>query len=106
MQKFKRYSRGGKEENVVRNYAAIDLGTNSCRLVIASPTPTSFHIIETFSRITRLGEGIIKRKRVGQRSNPAHDQGVEDMFGDHQRICADFPGAFCGNRCLSAGQKL
>ncbi len=66
MQKFKRYSRGGKEENVVRNYAAIDLGTNSCRLVIASPTPTSFHIIETFSRITRLGEGIIKENELGR----------------------------------------
>lgn len=41
------------------NYAAIDLGTNSCRLVIATPTPSSFHIVETFSKITRLGEGII-----------------------------------------------
>ena len=42
------------------NYAAIDLGTNSCRLVIATPTPTSFRIVETFSKITRLGEGIIQ----------------------------------------------
>lgn len=41
------------------HYAAIDLGTNSCRLVIATPTPTSFHVVETFSKITRLGEGII-----------------------------------------------
>ena len=41
-------------------YAAIDLGTNSCRLVIAEPTPNSFHVVETFSKITRLGEGIIK----------------------------------------------
>lgn len=40
-------------------YAAIDLGTNSCRLVIAQPTPGSFHVVETFSRVTRLGEGII-----------------------------------------------
>ncbi len=40
-------------------YAAIDLGTNSCRLVIAQPTPSSFHVLETFSRVTRLGEGII-----------------------------------------------
>ena len=40
-------------------YAAIDLGTNSCRLVIAEPTPSSFHVVETFSKITRLGEGII-----------------------------------------------
>ena len=41
------------------NYAAIDLGTNSCRLVIATPTPSSFHVVETFSKVTRLGEGII-----------------------------------------------
>lgn len=40
-------------------FAAIDLGTNSCRLVIAQPTPSSFHVVETFSRVTRLGEGII-----------------------------------------------
>ena len=40
-------------------YAALDLGTNSCRLVIAEPTPSSFHVIETFSRVTRLGEDII-----------------------------------------------
>ena len=40
-------------------YAAIDLGTNSCRLVIAQPTPSSFHVVETYSKITRLGEGII-----------------------------------------------
>ena len=38
-----------------RSYAAIDLGTNSCRLVIAAPTPSSFRIIETFSKVTRLG---------------------------------------------------
>jgi len=46
-------------ESVTNNYAAIDLGTNSCRLVIASPTPSSFRIVETFSKVTRLGEGII-----------------------------------------------
>lgn len=40
-------------------YAAIDLGTNSCRLVIAQPTPSSFKVVETFSKVTRLGEGII-----------------------------------------------
>src|SRR5574344_551473 len=46
-------------ENAKNCYAAIDLGTNSCRLVVAQPTPSSFHIVETFSRITRLCEGII-----------------------------------------------
>lgn len=45
---------------VQNNYAAIDLGTNSCRLVIATPTTTSFRVVETFSRVVRLGEGIIQ----------------------------------------------
>lgn len=47
------------------NYAAIDLGTNSCRLVIATPTKNAFKVVETFSRITRLGEGIIKENKLG-----------------------------------------
>lgn len=48
------------------HYAAIDLGTNSCRLVIATPTPTSLHVLETFSKITRLGEGIIKDNELSK----------------------------------------
>lgn len=48
------------------HYAAIDLGTNSCRLVIATPTPSSFHVVETFSKITRLGEGIIKDNELSK----------------------------------------
>ena len=51
---------------VQRNYAAIDLGTNSCRLVIATPTPTSFRVVETFSKITRLGEGIIQDNELSR----------------------------------------
>ena len=47
-------------------YAAIDLGTTSCRLVIASPTPTSFQVIETFSKVTRLGEGIINDNELSR----------------------------------------
>lgn len=49
-------------------YAAIDLGTNSCRLVIAKPTPSSFHLVETFSRITRLGEGIINGNMLSKQA--------------------------------------
>lgn len=48
------------------NYAAIDLGTNSCRLVIATPTPTSFRVLETFSKITCLGEGIIQNNELSK----------------------------------------
>jgi exopolyphosphatase/guanosine-5'-triphosphate,3'-diphosphate pyrophosphatase len=39
-------------------YAALDLGTNNCRLLVARPTRDSFRVIDAFSRIVRLGEGI------------------------------------------------
>ena len=39
-------------------YAALDLGTNNCRLLIACPTVDGFRVVDSFSRIIRLGEGI------------------------------------------------
>jgi exopolyphosphatase / guanosine-5'-triphosphate,3'-diphosphate pyrophosphatase len=40
-------------------YAALDLGTNNCRLLIAQPTrPGQFRVVDAFSRIVRLGEGL------------------------------------------------
>lgn len=50
------------------NYAAIDLGTNSCRLVVAMPTTTSFRVVETFSKVVRLGEGIIQDNELSPRA--------------------------------------
>ncbi len=40
------------------SFAAIDLGTNNCRLLIARPTARGFRVIDAFSRIVRLGEGL------------------------------------------------
>ena len=42
----------------VNNYAAIDLGTNNCRLLIAKPYGNTYRVIDSFSRIVRLGEGL------------------------------------------------
>ncbi len=39
-------------------FAAIDLGTNNCRLLVARPSEDGFRVIDAFSRIVRLGEGI------------------------------------------------
>src|SRR5437868_8795858 len=39
-------------------YAALDLGTNNCRLLIACPTSDGFRLVDSFSRIIRLGEGV------------------------------------------------
>lgn len=39
-------------------YAALDLGTNNCRLLVARPEGQGFSVVDAFSRIVRLGEGI------------------------------------------------
>jgi exopolyphosphatase/guanosine-5'-triphosphate,3'-diphosphate pyrophosphatase len=49
---------GGARETVSSVYAALDLGTNNCRLLIAAPTADGFRVIDSFSRIIRLGEGV------------------------------------------------
>ena len=47
--------RGGRHGHI---FAAVDLGTNNCRLLIARPTADGFEVIDSFSRIVRLGEGL------------------------------------------------
>jgi exopolyphosphatase/guanosine-5'-triphosphate,3'-diphosphate pyrophosphatase len=47
-------------------YAALDLGTNNCRLLIARPTAEGFRVIDAFSRIVRLGEGLSQTGRLGE----------------------------------------
>ena len=39
-------------------YAAIDLGTNNCRLLVAEPKGDGFRVVDSYSRIVRLGEGL------------------------------------------------
>lgn len=51
-----RRNSGGDETQPA--YAALDLGTNNCRLLVARPTRRGFHVIDAFSRIIRLGEGV------------------------------------------------
>jgi exopolyphosphatase/guanosine-5'-triphosphate,3'-diphosphate pyrophosphatase len=46
--------------------AALDLGTNNCRLLIAVPEPTGFRVVDSFSRIVRLGEGLAASNRLSE----------------------------------------
>jgi exopolyphosphatase/guanosine-5'-triphosphate,3'-diphosphate pyrophosphatase len=55
---------GGPRSPGGQAYAALDLGTNNCRLLIASPTPRGFRVLEAFSRIVRLGEGLTHTGRL------------------------------------------
>jgi exopolyphosphatase/guanosine-5'-triphosphate,3'-diphosphate pyrophosphatase len=62
-------------------YAAIDLGTNNCRLLIARPSGENFVVIDAFSRVVRLGEGLAQ---TGVLSQAAMDRALSALH-----ICAD-----------------
>ena len=62
-------------------YAAIDLGTNNCRLLIARPAEDDFTVIDAFSRVVRLGEGLAQTGRLS-------DEAMERAVGA-LKICAE-----------------
>ena len=64
-----------------RHYAALDLGTNNCRLLIVRPQDDGFAVVDAFSRIVRLGEGLAASGRL---SDAAVDRTLAAL-----RVCAD-----------------
>lgn len=64
-----------------RQYAALDLGTNNCRLLIARPQGDGFAVVDAFSRIVRLGEGLAT---TGRLSDAAIDRTLAAL-----KVCAD-----------------
>ena len=62
-------------------YAALDLGTNNCRLLIAKPSRRGFLVIDAFSRIIRLGEGVLNSGRL---SEAAMSRTIDAL-----KVCAD-----------------
>ena len=54
-------------------YGAIDLGTNNCRLLVARPCEAGFTVIDAFSRVVRLGEGMATSGKI---SEAAQDRAV------------------------------
>ena len=61
-------------------YAALDLGTNNCRLLVARPWRDGFRVIDAFSRIVRLGEGL---SASGKLSDQAMQRTLEAL-----KVCA------------------
>ncbi|MEM8800499.1 MAG: Ppx/GppA phosphatase family protein, partial [Pseudomonadota bacterium] len=60
---------------------ALDLGTNNCRLLVARPVADGFRVIDAFSRIVRLGEGLSKTNAL---SRHAMDRAIDAI-----KVCAD-----------------
>ena len=71
--------RGGRSPEEL--FAALDLGTNNCRLLIAAPTRGGFRVVEAFSRIVRLGEGL---SQTGRLQEPAMERAMAAL-----RVCAE-----------------
>jgi len=67
----RRRSASGRRAEIGRRgagpyFAALDLGTNNCRLLIAEPRDGNFQVVDSFSRIVRLGEGVAQTGLLGQ----------------------------------------
>lgn len=49
-------------------YAALDLGTNSCRMLVAQPKGSQFHVIDSFSKSVQLGRGLARHGSLSRAS--------------------------------------
>ena len=47
-------------------YAALDLGTNSCRMLIAQPKGSQLHVVDSFSKSVQLGNGLEQSGRLSR----------------------------------------
>ncbi len=68
---------------VVPAFAALDLGTNNCRLLVGTPAGKGFRILDSYSRIVRLGEGL---QRTGRLSDAAMERALAALHGCAARI--------------------
>jgi exopolyphosphatase/guanosine-5'-triphosphate,3'-diphosphate pyrophosphatase len=75
-------------------YAALDLGTNNCRLLVVRPAGAGFRVVDAFSRIIRLGEGLAA---TGALSEDAMARALDAL-----KVCADKIAA----RSLAAGRYV
>jgi exopolyphosphatase/guanosine-5'-triphosphate,3'-diphosphate pyrophosphatase len=64
-----------------RAFGGIDLGTNNCRMLIGTPTGQGFQVVDSFSRVVRLGEGLYESGRL---SEPAMQRAIGAL-----QVCAD-----------------
>lgn len=74
------FSGAGRGQESGPVLAALDLGTNNCRLLVARPAADSFQVIDAFSRIVRLGERL---SATGELGGSAMDRAVEALH-----VCA------------------
>lgn len=60
-----------------KTYAALDLGTNNCRLLIARPAQVGFRVVDSYSKVVRLGAGLASSGRLSDESMAAAVEAIE-----------------------------
>jgi exopolyphosphatase/guanosine-5'-triphosphate,3'-diphosphate pyrophosphatase len=73
----------GTPRAAVPSFAALDLGTNNCRLLVGTPAGEGFRVVDSFSRIVRLGEGL---QRSGRLSQDAMGRAMAALHGCAARL--------------------
>ncbi|MEO1039430.1 MAG: Ppx/GppA phosphatase family protein [Pseudomonadota bacterium] len=76
-------ARGGRKAAKRREplFAAVDLGTNNCRMLVARRCGSGFRVVDAYSRIVRLGAGLAA---TGELSDESMDKAVEALG-----VCAE-----------------
>src|ERR1700722_15186270 len=64
-------------------FGALDLGTNNCRLLVGAPAGDGFRVLDSFSRIVRLGEVL---HHTGRLSQTAMDRAIAALHGCAARL--------------------
>ena len=75
--------------------AALDLGTNNCRLLVARPQAHGFEVIDSFSRIVRLGEGVAASGRLKERAMARTIAAIQELPVGHSADFSDSTTAIC-----------
>jgi exopolyphosphatase/guanosine-5'-triphosphate,3'-diphosphate pyrophosphatase len=75
--------RSGGERGRPAAYAALDLGTNNCRLLIATPAGAGFRVVDAYSRVVRLGEGL---GATGRLSEPAMARAISALSACAEKL--------------------
>ena len=81
---------GAPRHAEVDAYAALDLGTNNCRLLVAAPVGDGFRVLESFSRLVQLGEGLHDR---GSLCESAMTRTLTALHGCAERLTRRKPRA-------------
>jgi exopolyphosphatase/guanosine-5'-triphosphate,3'-diphosphate pyrophosphatase len=75
-------------------FGGIDLGTNNCRMLVGTPAAHGFHVLDSFSRVVRLGEGLYE---TGRLSPIAMERAIASLS-----ICAERAKRWAGDSGTAA----